>query len=63
MDKKKSLDLIKLEVLGCLNEKDRENLLAMKAEVVDFPWKELGDYQNLSSLFQYHLSLNTPQVI
>lgn len=60
MDKKKSLDLIKLEVLGCLNEKDRENLLAMKAEVVDFPWKVLGDYQNLIANLPLVLELKYP---
>ena len=60
MDKKKSLDLIKLEVLGCLNEKDKESLQAMKAEGVEFPWKVLGDYQNLIANLPLALELKYP---
>jgi len=60
MDKKKSLDLIKLEVLGCLNEKDNESLQAMKAEGVEFPWKVLGDYQNLIANLPLALELKYP---
>ena len=60
MDKKKSLDLIKLEVLGCLNEKDKESLQAMKAEGDEFPWKVLGDYQNLIANLPLALELKYP---
>jgi hypothetical protein len=60
MDKKKSLDLIKLEVLGCLNDKDQESLQAMKAEGVEFPWKALGDYQNLIASLPLALELKYP---
>jgi hypothetical protein len=60
MDKKKSLDLIKLEVLGCLNDKDKESLQAMKAEVEEFPWKVLGDYQNLIANLPLALELKYP---
>lgn len=60
MDKKKSLDLIKLEVLGCLTEQDKEKLQAMKDEGEGFPWKELGDYQNLITLLPITLELKYP---
>jgi hypothetical protein len=60
MEKKKILDLIKLEVLHCLNDKDKANLQSIKAEGNDFPWKEFGDYQNLSSLLPISLELKYP---
>jgi|MudIll2142460700_1097286.scaffolds.fasta_scaffold217553_2 hypothetical protein len=60
MDKKKSLDLIKLEVLGCLSDKDKENLQAMKAEGEEFPWRVLGDYQNLIANLPLALELKYP---
>jgi len=60
MDKKKSLDLIKLEVLGCLNDKDKESLQTMKAEGEEFPWKVLGDYQNLIANLPLALELKYP---
>lgn len=60
MDKKKSLDLIKLEVLGCLSDKDKESLQSMKAEGNEFPWKELGDYQNLIAILPLALELKYP---
>jgi len=60
MEKKKILDLIKLEVLRCLNDKDKANLESIKAEGNDFPWKELGDYQNLSALLPISLELKYP---
>jgi len=60
MDKKKSLDLIKLEVLGCLTEQDKEKLQAMKDGGEEFPWKELGDYQNLIAILPVTLELKYP---
>ena len=60
MDKKKTIDLIKLEVLSCLSDKDRENLQSLKAEGNEFPWKDLGDYQNLIALLPLTLELEYP---
>jgi hypothetical protein len=60
MEKKKGIELIKLEVLGCLNEKDSENLRMMKESEENFPWKELADYQNLVSLLPSSLDVNYP---
>ena len=60
MDKKKIVDLIKLEVLHCLSEKDNESLQTLKVEEIEFPWKELGDYQNLIALLPLSLELDHP---
>ena len=60
MDKKKIVDLIKLEVLRCLSEKDNESLQSLKVEEIEFPWKELGDYQNLIALLPLSLELDHP---
>jgi hypothetical protein len=60
MDKKKGLELIKLEVLGCLNEKDMESLKIMKESNDDFPWKELADYQNMVALIPSSLEMKYP---
>lgn len=59
-DKKKSLDLIKLEVLGCLTDKDKDNLQGLKAAGNEFPWNELGDYQNLIAFLPLTLELKYP---
>lgn len=60
MDKKKSLELIKLEVLGCLNEKDTESLKIMKESNDDFPWEELAVYQKLVALIPSSLEMKYP---
>jgi hypothetical protein len=60
MDKKKSIELIKLEVLGCLTEKDKESLKEMKLSNEDFPWKELAEYQKVISLLPSLLEIKYP---
>lgn len=50
MDKSRSIELIILEVLGCLDEKDRKILQVIKETDENFPWKVLAEYQNLSAL-------------
>lgn len=60
MDNKKGIELIKLEVLGCINEKDTESLLKMKETDDNFPWKELAEYQNLIALLPLTLTLIYP---
>jgi hypothetical protein len=60
MDNKKGIELIKLEVLGCINEKDRESLLKMKEADENFPWKVLAEYQNLIALLPLTLPLIYP---
>jgi hypothetical protein len=60
MEKKKAIELIKLEVLYCLNESDSEALRISKEVDADFPWKELGEYQNLVALLPAALTLEFP---
>jgi len=60
MEKKKAIDLIKLEVLDCLNNADTETLSLSKKVDSDFPWKELGEYQNLSAFLSVALPLEFP---
>lgn len=60
MEKKKAIELIKLEVLYCLNESDLEALRISKEVDTDFPWKELGEYQNLVALLPAALTLEFP---
>jgi len=60
MEKKKAIELIKLEVLYCLNESDSEALRISKEVDADFPWKELGEYQNLVALLPVALALEFP---
>lgn len=60
MEKKKAIELIKLEVLESLSLQDSEALKAAKQNDKDFPWKELGEYQNLAALLSTTLKIETP---
>lgn len=60
MEKKKLIELIKLEVLDCLNKADEETLRLSKEVDSDFPWKELGEYQNLAALLPVALPIEFP---
>lgn len=61
MDRKKVLELIKLDVLSCLNEKDKEAYEGFKLNHDDFPWKDLGDYQHLVALIPSILEIKYPE--
>jgi hypothetical protein len=60
MERKKIVELIKLEVLGCLPEVDRETLQSLKLTSDDFPWRELADYQHITALLPSVLEILTP---
>jgi hypothetical protein len=60
MDKKKAIELIKLEVLGCLTDKEREDLKTLKENVDEFTWKELAEYQKLVTLLPSALEMKYP---
>ena len=62
MEKKKIVDLIKLEVLGCLSDEDIKSLESLKVEGNEFPWKELGDYQNLIARLPVSLEIKIPSI-
>lgn len=58
MDNKKSIELIILEVLGCLDIDERSNLQLLKETDENFPWKALSQYQNLSALLPSILKIS-----
>lgn len=60
MERKKIIELIKLDVLGCLNEKDREELQSQRLTADDFPWKELAVYQSVVAQLPSVLEIRTP---
>jgi len=60
MDKKKTIDLIKLEVLGCINKEGSDTLHLSKENDENFPFKELGEYQNIIALLPSALMLEFP---
>lgn len=60
MERKKIIELIKLDVLGCLNEKNREELQLVRLTTEDFPLKELADYQFVVALLPTVLEIRTP---
>ena len=55
------LNLIKLEALGCLLYEERMMLNQLKENDPDFPWKELGEYQNLTALLSTSVPAIPPQ--
>ncbi len=60
MDKKKTIDLIKLEVLGSIKKEDAENLKLARESDEGFPFKEFGEYQNLVALLPLALKIEYP---
>ena len=58
---KEILDLIKLEALGCLLYEEKMLLNQLKENDPDFPWKELGEYQNLTALLSTSVAVKPPQ--
>lgn len=60
MDKKIAIDLIKLDVLNLSTKQDFEALDYLKRKDDDFPWKELGEYQNLIAVIAVTSKLETP---
>ena len=56
---KEMIDLIKLDVLGCISETDKNHLNVLKSKP-DFLWKELGDYQNLIALISTVVPIEQP---
>ncbi len=61
MDSKKQIELIKLSTIGCISEEDQEGLNSSMMEDENFPWKELGEFQNLVALLPSALVIETPK--
>ena len=62
MFKKRDIELIVLEVLGCLDNSERESLRFLKKNDENFCWKELGENQNLTALLPSILKIEKPSV-
>lgn len=60
MDSKKQIELIKLSTIGCISEEDQTSLNSLMVEDENFPWKELGEFQNLVALLPSALVIETP---
>lgn len=60
MENKKAIELIKLSTIGCVSQSDLSDLAVLMAEDENFPWKELGEFQNLAALIPASLVLETP---
>jgi protein TonB len=59
MENKIAIELIKLDVLGYLVSDEEETLHLLKKNN-NFPWKELGEYQNLISLLAVSSKAEVP---
>jgi len=62
MFKKRDIELIILEVLGCPDEVDKKSLQFLKENDESFCWKELGECQNLSALVPSILKADKPSI-
>ena len=53
-------ELLQAKALGCLNPKENETFLRIMEENNDFPWEELGQYQNLVAYMPTLLEFEVP---
>ena len=60
MFKKRDIELIILDVLGCPDEVDKKSLQFLKENDESFCWKELGECQNLSASLPSILKTDKP---
>lgn len=60
MDKDTASEMIQAKSLGCLDNKDRKELNDYLNLGGEFPWKEYGEYQNLTSLLPIILEIEAP---
>jgi len=62
MFKKRDIELIILDVLGCPDEVDKKSLQFLKENDESFCWKELGEHQNLSALLPSIFTAENPPI-
>lgn len=62
MDKVAAAEMIQAKALGCLDNNDRKELNEFLNLGGEFPWKEYGEYQNLTSLLPIILEIEAPDV-
>jgi protein TonB len=60
MDKLKILYLITLEAIGCISIKDSSELSKAMQSEKNFPWKEMGEYQNLAAILSMVINQESP---
>lgn len=60
MDKSKILYLITLEAMGCISTNDSSELLKAMQSEKNFPWKEMGEYQNLAAILSMVINQESP---
>lgn len=60
MDKDTAAEMIQAKALGALDKNDNKELFEYLNLGGEFPWKEFGEYQNLTSLLPIILELNVP---
>ncbi len=53
-------DLIKLETIGSISEEEFSELIKAMQKSKSFPWRELGEYQNLAALLSLVVKKETP---
>src|SRR3990170_2328337 len=58
---KEYYDLLYAYTLGCLDNEELEQLKKYLDTGENFPWQELGEFQNLSSLLPSILSIESPK--
>ena len=61
MNRKRDIELIILEVLGCQDENDKKNLQFLKDGDETFSWNDLAKFQNLSAQLSSLLKPDIPQ--
>lgn len=54
-------DLIQAKALGCLDTDDDSMMIKLMEEDAEFPWQELGQYQNLVAFLPTLLDIETPE--
>jgi Fe2+ transport system protein B len=61
MEKGTAVKLVKAKALGCLDHGEDNELINYMETAEEFPWAELGEYQNLVSLLPLYLPLELPE--
>lgn len=62
-ESKEYIDQLQALALGCLEKTDLEKLRVYLTSGKDFPWQELGEYQNLVALLPAILNMEIPKPI
>lgn len=63
MDRINILELIQLDVIGCISRQDHIILKSLMELDDNFPWNEMGEYQNLVALLPLSLKQEEPSLL